>query len=925
MEREKFNRYELVEEIGLGGMASVYRAYDPLFEREVALKILRRELLYSDQIRERFERETKIVARLEHPAIVPVYDVGRANDQLFFVMRYMSGGSLSERLRKGPLSGEEVIRIFQRIASALDYAHTRGIIHRDLKPGNILFDENGNAYISDFGIAKFSNYSEDLTGSAIIGTPKYISPEQAQGNEIDGRSDIYSLGVILFEMLSGRPPFDADTPLAVIFKHVTEPPPRLANINPDLPKGLQSVLDKALAKDRAERYGTAMELVAELMVVFPPADSTIDSTLYPAIKAEKKAVQKKSELKTPVSFFRILPAVLIGIIIMLLAVIAAPYWIPLNYPPTVSVTPSPTVTTTSTPSPTATTAPTREVIVTPTGSAIPPTLPTAWMNNPRLVAGVFAGTVIVLGLLGVWYYTRRDDVSSMDKGTAAPGPHGRKEEAAEQPAASTTMTTNLLAALDPKKRKELLYLIGRNPELRLKDKIVYYGGGRYILHGFGRFGATALIDQIVKIAEYEFNKLNQIKEKGIIMTIRIDAATLEEKDGEINGVIREFKFGAKHSNLARSFKSQMDRLYRNRLAEVNSSTDEKTVSVKAAPLPGIEAQFSRKFGSSSQKVSGDDLLKLVADFLDRAERQEPNSLDLLIDRVLGNTTLPARIIFVIDRIKSENVFTSLRRMRLFDDDRITFFGVVSHERYLAWKRNEEIMGMIRELKFQFHYVSCLWEEKTDFVRNLIENAFQYKVVGNKDLLLDFKDHIAFIARGAPGDAVLEALKTDYCEYPFGEPKLNLEKIGNIGEVKTNAALQNILVRNWEVILASRFKNTRDEEEDRARRAVYKLVDWIRSRIIFTLQEAQDFALKSDLRISDADSICLNILEALLEVLVRERYLSFYNGNYGVTALTTPDDIRRNGKMTKAGKKTDARSKAAKRTGGSKHNSSRKPV
>src|ERR671918_1300948 len=150
MQVEKFSRYELKEELGQGGMATVYRAYDPLFEREVALKILKQELLNDPQVRERFERETKIIAKLEHAAIVPVYDVGRDQDQLFFVMRYMSGGSLSDRIQNQSMTFSEIADIIQRMAAALDYAHDKGVIHRDLKPGNILFDEYNNPYISDF-------------------------------------------------------------------------------------------------------------------------------------------------------------------------------------------------------------------------------------------------------------------------------------------------------------------------------------------------------------------------------------------------------------------------------------------------------------------------------------------------------------------------------------------------------------------------------------------------------------------------------------------------------------------------------------------------------------------------------------------------------------------------------------------------------
>src|SRR5687768_16951570 len=261
MQVEKFSRYEIKEELGQGGMAAVYRAYDPLFEREVALKILKQELLNDSQVRERFERETKIIAKLEHAAIVPVYDVGRDNDQLFFVMRYMTGGSLSERIQNKTLTLAEVAHILQRVAAALDYAHDKGVVHRDLKPGNILFDEYDNAYISDFGIAKLARATTKLTSSGIIGTPTHMSPEQARGEEVDGRSDVYSLGVILFEMLSGKMPFDATTPLGMALKHATYPVPHILDVNPDLPAGIEAVIEKVMAKECEERYSSGAEFV----------------------------------------------------------------------------------------------------------------------------------------------------------------------------------------------------------------------------------------------------------------------------------------------------------------------------------------------------------------------------------------------------------------------------------------------------------------------------------------------------------------------------------------------------------------------------------------------------------------------------------------------------------------------------------------
>ena len=256
----KFGPYEIKGELGRGGMATVYRAYDPRFDREVAVKVLPREFLHDPQFRVRFEREIKTVAKLEHPAIVPVYDVGEEDGQPYFVMRYMSGGSLSEWIKKGAFSIQDTARIIERLASALAYAHQKGIIHRDLKPGNVLFDQNGDPYITDFGIAKFTEAASNVTGSAIIGTPAYMSPEQAQSEQVDGRSDIYGMGVIIYEMLTGKQPYNADTPMGVVIKHITDPVPEISDTNPKLSPGVSVIIKTAMAKDKNERYRTMTDL-----------------------------------------------------------------------------------------------------------------------------------------------------------------------------------------------------------------------------------------------------------------------------------------------------------------------------------------------------------------------------------------------------------------------------------------------------------------------------------------------------------------------------------------------------------------------------------------------------------------------------------------------------------------------------------------
>lgn len=267
MTPREIGRYLVEGMLGEGGMASVYRAYDPQFSRRVAIKMLAPQYASDPQLRRRFVREAQTVAALEHPAIVPVYDYGEQMGQPYLVMRLLSGGSLIDRLELGALSPAGAVRILERLAPALDFAHGQGVIHRDLKPGNILFDHNGLPYLSDFGIVKvMQGETLDLTGvGLVVGTPLYMSPEQASGSErIDGRSDVYSLGVILYEMLTGRLPFEADTPLATAMLHMLEPPPDILRARPDLPAGMREVTYRVLAKSPDVRYQTAGALVEDL-------------------------------------------------------------------------------------------------------------------------------------------------------------------------------------------------------------------------------------------------------------------------------------------------------------------------------------------------------------------------------------------------------------------------------------------------------------------------------------------------------------------------------------------------------------------------------------------------------------------------------------------------------------------------------------
>jgi serine/threonine protein kinase len=271
---QMIGQYQVVEQIGQGGMATVYKAFQPSMDRYVALKILPDHFAKDPNFVKRFEHEAKAIAALEHPHILPVYDFGRDQELSYMVMRYIQGGTLSSLMGQ-KLPYRQIVKYVGDVARALNYAHQQGVVHRDIKPSNVLIDKHGEVMLTDFGIAKIMEgaSSTQLTATGnLIGTPAYMSPEQAQSTKVDGRSDIYSLGVVLYELLTGQPPYQAETPFAVALKHITEPlaPPR--QLRPDLPDAFERVVLKAMAKEPAQRYGTAGEMAEALDLALREAD-----------------------------------------------------------------------------------------------------------------------------------------------------------------------------------------------------------------------------------------------------------------------------------------------------------------------------------------------------------------------------------------------------------------------------------------------------------------------------------------------------------------------------------------------------------------------------------------------------------------------------------------------------------------------------
>ena len=259
-------RYELIEKIGEGGMAVVYKGKDRLLNRYVAIKILRPEFTKDEQFIESFKRESQASARLSHANIVGVYDVGKEGNIHFIVMELIDGKVLSEVIKeKGRIEYKEAISIIRQVASALSLAHKNQIIHRDIKPHNILITSTGVAKLADFGIAKAVSAATIVGGNnKIMGSVHYFSPEQARGAYVDERSDIYSLGIVLYEMLTGKVPFDGDNPVSIALMHINDPMPSLTKEVPGIPPQLEKIVNKATEKYQSNRYKTVDEMIKDL-------------------------------------------------------------------------------------------------------------------------------------------------------------------------------------------------------------------------------------------------------------------------------------------------------------------------------------------------------------------------------------------------------------------------------------------------------------------------------------------------------------------------------------------------------------------------------------------------------------------------------------------------------------------------------------
>jgi serine/threonine protein kinase len=306
-------RYELEKLVGSGGMSNVFRAHDRLLERTVALKILHEQYTRDEDYVERFRREARAVAQLAHPNIVTVIDRGEQEGRQFIVFEYVDGENVKELLNRGPLEAREAIRLALQVARALSFAHERGLVHRDVKPQNVLLNEDGQAKVTDFGIARSLDVHGVTQTGTVLGTSDYIAPEQARGQKVDPKTDIYSLGVVLYELLSGEVPFSGDNFVAVAMRHVNDPVPSVLDRRPDCPVRLGLAIQRAMSKDPEDRFESMGDFVVELEACLAEIEGRSDEGATMIVPAPRRPRLKRSR-ELPVA---VMPLVLAALVVAL--------------------------------------------------------------------------------------------------------------------------------------------------------------------------------------------------------------------------------------------------------------------------------------------------------------------------------------------------------------------------------------------------------------------------------------------------------------------------------------------------------------------------------------------------------------------------------------------------------------------------------
>ncbi|MEI7849076.1 MAG: serine/threonine-protein kinase [Chloroflexota bacterium] len=774
-----FGKYRIESLLGQGAFGDVYRCSHLGLGITRALKVMRRDTPGHDSTsfndgRLRFQLEARLGARLNNPNpnphLLQVFDLLEDTNVLILEMEYAPGGSLAQRIQKTRENGilipiSETLQIGADIAAGLGALHNIDIIHRDVKPGNILFDEYGYARLADLGLAQIpggpSMRSQMSIPLSHPGTPGYTSPEQNNSTDLlRPPSDIFSLGIVLFEMLTGRS------------YTLLRPGTRAKTLRAEIPVSLDNLLAIMLSRLPEDRPWDGYE-----------TETKLRKQLSNYEKIEKKPISETNSK---------------------------------------DIKPFPL-------------------------SRIP-----IWFENFSSAAN---------NQIKSLFSRKKPQQYKIEV-------HSKTLEEWKE---SGPLTVNLMAVLEPQRQKQLLTLINREQELRIKDIIVPHGGGRYLLHGFGRFGASALIDQIVEQARKEIRANTPVKQQGIVMMVRVELSEADEENKVFGAIVRDFRFEAEKGKYAKSILRQLEKFQKKNFANITESSVENSISIKATPIPGLETSFSRKSDKTinpiDERPSENGIVDVISKFLDRSEGKKLNLLEKLIEKIANTSNTLSRIIIVLDKIDSAKTFKILQNVRLFSDDRITFFAIVKEEVLLSWGKN--IYQMLNGMGFRDYYIPCVWEEEFHLIKDIVRlSAFS----GNEDdqTIENFINHVAYVTKGAPGDVVKELVDPAYNTFNQGVPRLSLESIRDERLIKYNAWRQRFLSTHWNAIIGEDYLT--QKEKDRAKIGVYELMEEVRKLQEFGLSEVAEIFPRLQVTPCDSRSFQTEIMQRLLENMVKEELL-----------------------------------------------------
>ncbi len=842
------DKYRIDEKVGEGGMGKVYRATHILMDHTVAVKILHPHLS-SDQVAvERFRREARAAASIRHPSAVAVTDFGvnRETGLSYLVMEFLEGVELRDVIKKKRQLGfEESYIITQQICSALQAAHARGIIHRDLKPDNIWLlkseDDFPRVKVLDFGIAKLkeANVSNLTQQGMIVGTPYYMSPEQCLGDELDARSDIYSLGIIIYEILTGQVPFQGSTPMGVVLKHANEPPMPPHELRSDLPYAIENVVLRALSKHREDRQGSAMELAQEfesalyqagVELKFLDANALQDSytlSSYP-YRSRDATVPQRTDGRT-----------------------APPRSMPSEQDLTVETT--------------------------------------DWSKSlsvtviPTLIGLIGRAKGLIKTILN--YFLRRE-ASDQRNTTVSPEScavplghqtvHIRVDDLISQQGETPPRDTVVLrypAAFRSHDEHVFEQLILHKDYERLVRSLVYAGGGRNLLTGYGPFGGTSLVRCAIAKAREELKRAGE--DKGALLAFYFQITKETKRGFDIQAAT--FRFDSLEKPSDPDYDADLQEL-RARSARDKPEFETSAMDFKLdSPLDAAFFTSPRTITAPQANQEYGDFSHFIADLnAFFRERRSSKALRAIVLRLLKSEFLPSRVVFILDRIQRLETLESLFKSELFSNSRIRVIAVARKEDFDCWKRAEV---RLKTIGFSKWYVPCLWKVHWD--RSLFNSVTGEKPEFEK-LYRTFLRHLVFVGRGSVGNIIGELKQPTNTSYGGDFDYIDVVSLAERAEVQHNAWIQKVLDLNWVTILGDRFGGrNQDERTDRARIGMYCLLDWMSHKPRFNIQDAIEESLNTPISISDDLQTTIESIQSLLYVLIENRYLRFQHGQYCV--------------------------------------------